>query len=99
MMPNMMPGIMMPGFALLWMAIGILLCLALVAALVWLFVRWLNHQKAPTMQPQDSYQMYEQGYRPQQRTPETYQEGGLQYPQAQYEQPQAQYPQEMPLQQ
>ncbi len=97
----MMPGIMMPEFALLWMTIGILLCLALMATLVWLFVRWLNHQKAPTMQPQDSYQMYEQGYRPQQRTPETYQEGGQQYPypQAQYEQPQAQYPEEVPLQQ
>lgn len=103
MMQNMMPGV--GSFALFWISIGILLCLVLVAAFIWFFVRWLNSRRTSTMQhasqPQDSDQMYEQGYRPAEPLPETYQEGGQQYlysPRAQYEQPQAQYPQETPLQ-
>jgi len=103
MMQQMMPGV--GSFAFFWISIGILLCLILVAAFIWFFVRWLNSRRTSTMQhaqqPQDSDQMYEQGYRPAAPLPETYQEGGQQYPysaQAQYEQPQAPYPQEAPLQ-
>jgi len=103
MMQHMMPGV--GSFALFWISIGILLCLILVAAFIWLFVQRLNSRWTSTMQhaqqPQDSDQMYEQGYRPAAPLLETYQEGGQQYPysaQAQYEQPQAPYPQEAPLQ-
>ena len=106
MMQHVIPGGMMPDFAFFWITIGILVCLVLVATLVWLIGRWMNKQRAPMTptqrapQPQDAYQRYEQGYQPQQQRPETYQEAGQQYPypQAQYEQPQVHYPQEMPLQ-
>ena len=102
MMQHMMPGV--GSFALFWISIGILVCLILVAAFIWFFVRWLNSRRISTMQhaqqPQDSGRLYEQGYRPA-KPPETYQEGGQEYPyspQAQYEQPQAPYPWEAPLQ-
>ncbi len=85
---------------MLWMSIGILLFIALVAVVIWLLVRWLNKQQTPTMpytpQRQDAYQPYRQGYQPPQPPPETPRESGQQYqsPQPQYEQPQVQYPQE-----
>ena len=90
-----------PGMVvmMLWMAIGILLFIALVAVVIWFLVRWLNKQQTPTMpftsQRQDSYQPYQQGYQPSQ-PPETPPESRQQdqSPQPQYEQPQVQYPQE-----
>jgi predicted lipid-binding transport protein (Tim44 family) len=100
----MMPGVMMSGYVLLWMMIGIVLCLVLLATITWLFVRWLNNRRTPSTQhaaqPQDSSYLYEQGYRSEQQTPETYQEGGKQYPypQKEDEKPRAEYPQEMPFQ-
>jgi len=105
MMPDMMSGFMMPGAPLLWILIGLLVGLMLVAPFIQQFAR--RHNERRTCQqvkysplPQDAYHTYEQGYQPPQPTPETYQEGGQQYsyPQPQYEQPAAQYPQEMPLQ-
>ena len=99
----MMPYGMMGGVPLLWIVIGFLLALLLVAAVTWLLARWRNEQRfsqtrdAP--QPQDSFHTYEQGYQPPEPSPEAYQEGGHSYPQPSYEQPVAQYPQEMPLQQ
>ena len=43
-------------------------------------------------------QDYQQGYQPQQPSPETYEEGEQSYPYPLYEQPQAQHPETMPLQ-
>jgi len=61
----------------------------------------LSTASMANQQPQPTYQPYQQGYQPPAQAPETYQEGGQQYPyqQPQYEQPQVQYPQEMPPQQ
>ncbi len=84
---------------MLWMVMGIVIFIALVAVGIWLLVRWLNKQQTPTMpftsQRQDSYQPYQQGYQPPQ-PPETPRESGQQdqFPQPQYEQLQVQYPQE-----
>ncbi len=91
-----------PGmFAMmLWMPIGILLCVILVAVAIWLLAGFLNRKQMPTLPyappRQDAYYIYEQGYQPQQRETGSSQEGGQQYPypQPQYEQPQVQYPQE-----
>jgi len=59
MMQRMMPEVRL--FALLWIVIGILLCLVLVAAFTWLFVQWSNSRKASAAKyrplPQDSAQM------------------------------------------
>ncbi len=99
MMNNLMMGPEM--FAMmLWMAMGTLLFIVIVAVVIWFLVRWLNKQQTPTMPPasqrQDSYQPYQQGYQPPQPTPETPRERGQQYqsPEPQYEQPQVEYPQE-----
>jgi flagellar basal body-associated protein FliL len=99
-MPNIMNGLMMGGMPMLWMLIGILLCLLLVVAGIWFVVHlfskrrhsWMN---APS-QPHDASYTYEQGYQPPEPSAETYQEGGQQYvyPQPPYKQP-TQYPQEM----
>ena len=67
-----------------WMPVGLLLCLILVVGISWLVMLWLNYQHhAPMMrykaQPQDSYQSYEQGYRPRQPMTETYKEGEREY--------------------
>jgi hypothetical protein len=100
MMHNMMPYDMMTGVTLLWIVIGLLLSLLLVAAVTWLLAHWRNehtlHQRNDVLQPQGSHHTYEQGYQP----PEAAQEGGQRYDssQPQYEQPTAQYPQEMPPQ-
>ena len=97
-MMHMMDGFGL--FALLWMTMGILFCMIIVAAVVWLLAHWLNKQQTPTMpftsQRQDSYQPYQQGYQPSQPPPETSRESGQQdqSPQPQYEQPQVEYPQE-----
>ena len=46
---------------------------------IWLFMRWLKHRKTLAMQytPQrkNVYQDYQQGYQPQQPSPEIYEEG------------------------
>ncbi len=83
----------------LWMPVAMLLWLVLLAAVIWLVVGFLNHQKTPMIpyapQPRDASPMYEQGYQPQQHL-ETYQEGGQWYhypqPKQEYDQPQVQYP-------
>ena len=100
MMHDMMGGL--GSFVILWMIMGMLFCVVVLGGVIWLFGRWLNKQKTPTMpntpQSQDFYQRYEQGYQPPEPL-ETYQEGGKQhhYPQPQDEQPQAQYPQEQEI--
>src|SRR5437879_2359138 len=97
----MMMGMMgMMGLILL----GLLLCIVVVAAGIWLLTRWLNTKQTPPVpysaRPQDFSQPYERGYQP---TPDTYQESGWQYssqqpsPKQEYEQPQAQYPQEQEM--
>ena len=105
MMNHMMSYGMMGGDPLLWIVLGFLLALLLVAAVTWLLANLRNEQRLHRMhavaQPQDAFHTYEQGYQPPEPSPETYQEGGhtYSYPQPQYEQPVAQYPQEMPPQQ
>jgi hypothetical protein len=105
MMNYMMPYDMMGGSALLWIVIGFLVGLLVVAAVAWLLTRWRNeqglHQMRYAPQPKDAFHAYEQGYQPEEPSPETYQEGGrpYSYPQPAYEQPEIHYPQEMPLQQ
>jgi hypothetical protein len=82
-----------------WMMIvGVLVCLAIIGAVVWLVMRSLKNKCAtpPSSLPQQYYpsQMNEQGYQlPPQQSTETYQEGGKQYtypqsvPSSQQEQP------------
>jgi hypothetical protein len=103
MMNPMMPYGMMSGVPLLWIVIGFLLALLLVAAVTWLLARWRNGQRFSQTRDaphsQDSFHMHEQGYQPAEPSPEAYQEGGRHYSYPPpYEQPAAQYPQEMPLQ-
>jgi hypothetical protein len=67
-----------------WIPGVLLLCLILLVGISWLVMLWLNYQKhVPMMrysaQPQDSYQSYEQGYRPRQAMTETYKEGEREY--------------------
>jgi flagellar basal body-associated protein FliL len=105
MMNPMMPYGMMGGVPLVWIMIGFLVALLLVAVVSWLLVRWRNEQGFSQTQEaphsQDSFHPYEQGYQSAEPSPEAYQEGGRPYSYVQppYEQPVAQYPQEMPLQQ
>ncbi len=102
MMPHMMNNGMMSGVGLFWI-IGIVGFLLLVAVFLWLFMRWTNtHAYAPqaaAKRPHDSYQRYEQGYRP--SALEAYQEERAYdtSSQPQYEQPSASYPLELPPQQ
>ncbi len=102
-MNYMMPYNMMGGIPLLWIVIGFLLGLLLVAAVTWLRARRYNeqrlHQMRSVSQLQDASHSYEQGYQLPEPPPETYQEGeyDYSYPQPQYEGPMAQYPQEQPL--
>ena len=103
MMNHMMSYNMMGGIPLLWILIGFLLGLLLVAAVTWLLACRHNEQRRHQMrcasQPQDASHTYEQGYQSPEPSPETYQEGGhdYSYPQPSYERPMAQYPQEQPL--
>ena len=93
-----------------WMPVGLLLSVVLLVGIVWLVMHWLNKSHMPMMpsisSPQDSYPSYEQGYRPRQPMPDTYQEGERDYhvPQSQQDYTRSQieleYPQlEMPWQQ
>ena len=74
------------------MLIGALVCIAIIAAVVWLVMRSLkNKQATPQLQQQYPYQMNGQGYQtPPQQSTETYQAGEKQYS---YPQP-LQYPQQ-----
>ncbi len=105
MMNHMMPYEMMASGPLLWIVLGFLLGLLLVAAVAWLLAGFRNEQRRYQMRSAPQFQnashTYEQGYQPPEPSPEASQEGGhsYSYPQPQYEQPIAQYPQEMPLQQ
>jgi hypothetical protein len=104
-MLHMMNGFGM--FMMAWMPLVILFWIVVIAVVIWLIIRLLNHKQSPTMPytytpPQRPPQSYEQGYQPPQQAPGTYQENGNQYPyppqpsqpsQTPYEQPQAQYPQ------
>jgi hypothetical protein len=99
-MPNMMPG--MDPYTLFWVTVGVPLCLSLVVTCIWLVMRWLKHRRTLALpyipQPKDASQDYQQGYQPQQPSPETSEEGEQSYPYPLYEQPQAQHPETMPLQ-
>src|ERR1700674_242415 len=81
-----------------WMIIiGVIVCIAIIVAVVWLVSRLLNNRQSPPIsslpQQQHPYQMNGQGYQPPpQQSTETYQEGEKQYsyPQSvQYPQQQA----------
>ncbi len=100
MMSPMMPS--MDIYTLFWVTVGVPLCLILVVTCIWLVRRWLKHRRTRAMpdtpQPKDAYQDYQQGYPPQQPSPETYEEGEQSYPYPLYERPQAQHPETMPLQ-
>jgi hypothetical protein len=92
-----------------WAPVGLLLGMLLLIGIAWLVMLWLNYQNhVPVMsysaRPKDSYQSYEQGYRPRQPLPETYQESEREYHSIQQEHTQPQieleYPQQvMPWQQ
>ncbi|MBA2288557.1 MAG: hypothetical protein H0W02_24025 [Ktedonobacteraceae bacterium] len=82
-----------------WMMIvGVLVCIAIIGAVVWLVMRSLKNKQAPplsSLPQQNPYQMNGQGYQPSpQQSTETYQED-----EKQYSYPQSvQYPQqERPL--
>ncbi len=93
MMPNMMSG--MGASMFFWIVLITLICLLIIGAVAWLAASWLKKQKAPTTQytpqPRDAYEEYEQGYRPQQQPPQTYEEGGQRNTYSQNEQGQTQY--------
>ncbi|MGZ3611852.1 MAG: hypothetical protein ACXVDN_08450 [Ktedonobacteraceae bacterium] len=92
-MNNMMSGMGTNMF--FWIVLITLICLLIISACAWLVARLLNKQKATSTQyvpqPRDAYEEYEQGYQPQQQSPETYQEGGQRYASPQNEQAQSQY--------
>jgi hypothetical protein len=88
-------------FMMVWMVLGGLLFVALLAVLIWFLVRWLNTQRTPVgPQPwqQDFSRGQQQGYQsspyPPSGTPP--QEGERVYrgSSPSYEQPQVEYPQE-----
>ncbi len=101
-MPTIMNGLTMGGIPMLWMLIGILLCLLLVVAGIWFVAHSFSGRSHARMnaasQPHDASRTYEQGYQPPEPLAETYQEGSQQhdYPQSPYKQP-TQYPQGMHL--
>jgi predicted lipid-binding transport protein (Tim44 family) len=79
------------------MIIGVLVCLAIIGAVVWLVMRSLKNRQLTHLsslpQPHAPSQMNGQGYQsPPQQTSETYQEGGKQY-----SYPQSSQQQERPL--
>ena len=63
------------------MLIGALVCLAIVGAVIWLVMRFLQNKQATLLpQQQSPYQMNGQGYQPPpQQSTGTYQEGDMQY--------------------
>jgi len=101
MMCTMMLG--MDPYTLFWVTVGVPLGLILVVTCIWLCMRWLKHRKTLavpyTPQPKDVSQDYQQGYQPQQPSPEIYEEGEQRSPHLPEEQAQAQaqYPEQMPF--
>ena len=93
MMPTMMFGMATSMF--LWLVLGTLLGLLLLGLCIWLVAGWLKKQRTPltqnTAQPQDAYEDYELGYRPQEPPRAIYQEGDQLYTFLQNEQPQTPY--------
>jgi hypothetical protein len=93
-MNNMMSGMRTSMF--FWIALITLVCLFIIGVCAWLLASWLNKQRTSmtqyTPQPRDAYEEYEQGYRAQQQSLETYQEGSRSYtyPQNEHEQTQNQ---------
>ncbi|MEO8953207.1 MAG: hypothetical protein ABI396_03995 [Ktedonobacteraceae bacterium] len=66
------------------MIIGVLVCLAIIVAVVWLVMRWLKNKQASPLsslsQQQSPYQMNGQGYQlPPRQSTEAYYEGEKQY--------------------
>ena len=92
-MPNMMSG--MDAYVFFWIVLGTVVCLLLIGACIRFVASWSKKHNAPTThytpQPRDAYEEYEQGYQPQQQSPETYHEGGQRYVSPQNEQAQSQY--------
>lgn len=88
-------------FMMIWMVLGGLLFIALLAVLIWFLVRWLNTQHTPNALP-SRQQEYSQGYRQDYQSPSSPpletspQEGERVYhgSSPSYDQPQVQYPQE-----
>lgn len=100
---NQMPHYeMMGNNFLLWIIIGMLLALLLVAAITWLLASVRNQQRFSQVyyarRPQPVLHTYEQGYQPPEPARETSQTVEYSSPQSPYEQPTAQYPQEAPFQ-
>src|ERR1700694_5454431 len=67
-----------------WMIVGVLVCIAIIGAVVWLVMHSLKNKQATLLsslpQQQHPYQMNGQGYQPPpQQSTETYQEGEKQY--------------------
>ena len=90
---------------MVFMVLGGLLFLVVLAVVIWLVVRWQNQrqtQPMPDTPPaQNPYQRYEQGYQPPQPMPEIYQEGGRHdrspQPKQQFDEPYIPYPQEQEM--
>jgi hypothetical protein len=65
------------------MIIGVIVCIAIIGAVVWLVMRALNNRQATplsSLPQQQPYQMNGQGYQPPpQQSTETHQEGEKQY--------------------
>ncbi len=95
----------MMGAMMVFMVLGGLLFLVVLAVVIWLVVRWQNQrqtQPMPDTPPaQNPYQRYEQGYQPPQPMPEIYQEGGRHdrspQPKQQFDEPYIPYPQEQEM--
>ena len=66
-----------------WMPFVALFWIVVIAVVVWLVLRWLNHRQPsplpsePSRQQQRPPQSYEQGYQSAPAREETYQEGGM----------------------
>ncbi len=90
---------------MVFMVLGGLFFLVVLAVVIWLVVRWQNQrqtQPMPDTPPaQNPYQRYEQGYQPPQPMPEIYQEGGRHdrspQPKQQFDEPYIPYPQEQEM--
>ena len=95
----------MMGAMMVFMVLGGLFFLVVLAVVIWLVVRWQNQrqtQPMPDTPPaQNPYQRYEQGYQPPQPMPEIYQEGGRHdrspQPKQQFDEPYIPYPQEQEM--
>ena len=90
---------------MVFMVLGGLFFLVVLAVVIWLVVRWQNQrqtQPMPDTPPaQNPYQRYEQGYQPPQPMSEIYQEGVRHdrspQPKQQFDEPYIPYPQEQEM--